>query len=95
MKVLEKAKTPDGEKIQIEEWNEDYPRIYPYGALIAAFPKKSTGCTYRAECEFESSEKAKAAFELLKAGDKSLDDFHFTSMKSGKAIPFREYAFNY
>ena len=37
MKVLERAKMPDGTNIQIEDWKEDYPQSH--GTLtIAAYP---------------------------------------------------------
>ena len=95
MKVLERAITPAGEKIQIENWSADDPDLHEYGDLIGAYPKTQAGYSYRAQCQFESYEAAKDAFERIKSGDACLDDFNFTSHKSGKTIPFRQFRFGY
>lgn len=94
MKVLEKGFMPDGTKIQIEDWSEDYS-CFQYGSTLGAYPKTPAGRTYRAECDFKCAEDALTAFDYLRSGLATLDDYKFTSLKAGREIPFREYRFNY
>ena len=72
MKVLEKAKTPSGIDIQIEDWEENFPEVYGYGETLAAFPKTITNPDnrIRLEIEFSSYEETKEALRALEAGEK-------------------------
>lgn len=90
MKVLQKGVMPDGAKIQIEEWHEDYD-FMPYGGTVAAYPRNRKGEKFRAACDFDNNEQAKIAFENLISGEKGLKDFNFRSLKSGRAVSFEEY----
>lgn len=90
MKVLEKATIKTGEKIQIEDWSDDYT-FHRFADLLVAFPKTRTGRLFRAELQFENATKAREAFYALTNGEKSLDDFPFTAKSSGKDVPFRQY----
>ena len=93
MKVLERATMPDGTKIQIEDWSEDYS-FHSFADLVAAYPvaRNSIGKRrFRATCQFESDLQASEAFYAIKSGEKSLDDFQFVAQSSGNYIPFRQY----
>ena len=90
MKVVEKAIMKDGVKIQIEDWSEDYT-CHKKNDTIAAYPKTKSGQIYRAECTFETTEKAASAFCKLKNGVEPLESFPFTTKKVGKDIPFKDY----
>lgn len=93
MTVLEKRTTPDGVKIQIEDWCEDYS-FHRFADLIAAYPICKNSVVkrrFRAECQFENASKASEAFSLLASGEKTLDDFPFTAKMKGNDVPFREY----
>lgn len=86
MKVLERAKTPEGFDIQIEDWTEDYSCFntlsigaYPRSERI---PKSRTsyvtaGETFRVSInrEFKNNEEVRKAFEELKQGIKTVKDF--------------------
>ena len=84
MKVLERAKTPDGIDIQLEDWSEDYNFT---GLCIAAYPiaKASRnfvreGKPFRLQIDFyHDDNKVKADYEALKSGEKQLEDLaeHF------------------
>ncbi len=88
MKVLQRGQMPDETDIQIEEWSEDYP-FYPYGGIIAAYPKNRYGEKIRAYKTFESTEEAEKAFKALKNGDKTLTDFNFVAKERGRDIPYQ------
>ena len=80
MKVLERAKTPDGVDIQIEEWNEDYEFI-PYASTVAAYPVSKTsisgafspkaGKRFRADLILITKKRLKQPLSSLKAAKKN------------------------
>jgi hypothetical protein len=87
MKVIERATMPNGTKIIIEDWREDYSFINTLN--ITAFPIMQTapkskklyftkpGETFRAEISrgWENNDEVYAAFESLKNGQKNLIDY--------------------
>lgn len=83
MKVLERAKTPKGFDIQIEDWKDDYSFMEVH--IIAAYPiaKNSSkyqwikaGEEFRLDISrFESNEEVKQAFTDLINGTKTIEDF--------------------
>lgn len=86
MKVLERAKTPQGIDIQIEDWTEDYSCFDTLS--IAAYPKSermpksrksyvTPGETFRVSINrgFTNNEDVRKAFEELKQGVKTVKDF--------------------
>lgn len=84
MKILEKGIIPDGTKIQIEEWNEDYS-FMSYGSTIGAYPTSQVNCggtwspkrgeTFRFQLDFNSNNEAKKAYMELLNGNKTLKDY--------------------
>ena len=84
MKVLENAVMPDGTKIQLEEWHENYD-FMPYADGIAAYPVSKAnhkgsfspkyGERYRAGFHFDSTDLAREAFYNLKSGNAVLKDY--------------------
>ncbi|MBK5077745.1 hypothetical protein IL308_13535 [Lactococcus lactis] len=87
MKIIKKAEMPDGTRIQIEDWNKDYPRFYPTSSIIGCYPiakisdKKwiKSGKTFRLALDFESPEETERAFNSLCSGTRNIIDFknHF------------------
>ena len=91
MKVLEKAITPDGVKIQIEDWRVDYSCFNTIS--IAAYPTMRSlpkskklhfnepGNKFRVSIDrgFNNDQEVLNAFEELKTGKQSIMDFskHF------------------
>ena len=87
MKVIERAIMPDGTKIQIEDWKEDYSCFNTLS--IAAYPimqrlpqsKKlyfqESGKPFRVDINrgWENDEEVKKAFENLKNGTNEIKDF--------------------
>lgn len=87
MKILQKAVTPDGIEIRLEDWNEDYA-FYPYGSTIAAYPKKYM--RRRAEANFPDHKQALSTFEDLQNGNTHVLDVDFSVMESGgNRVPFK------
>jgi hypothetical protein len=90
MKVLEKALTPDGIEIQLEDWSEHNTAEYPnvYGFTIGAYPTAKNTGKYRwvqggekfrlsiSQNKYKNytNENVKADFEALKSGEKKLQD---------------------
>jgi len=90
MKILERALTPDGTEIQLEDWSEHNTEQYPdlYGLTIGAYPiAKNTGKyrwieggkTFRLSISKNkymdyTDDDVKADFEALKNGKKKLED---------------------
>lgn len=84
MKILEKATTPGGVAIQLEDWGEDYPGVIGYS--IGAYPiAKSNYCFTKISEQFRLSilenkhkgytgENVKADYEALKSGTKRIED---------------------
>jgi len=84
MIVRERSEMPDGTKIQIEDWKEDYPGVHDT-LTIAAYPKaKNTGKyswvrkgeTFRLEISrgFKTDEHVKEVFDMLSIGCMKLED---------------------
>lgn len=87
MKVLERATTPDGTKIQIEDWTQDYDCFKTLS--IATYPIALKKPTSKETPFFEinkpfrvainrnwtNDNEVKNAFEELKAGTKNIKDF--------------------
>jgi len=83
MKVLERAKTPDGIDIQIEDWKKSYSCVNVLN--IAAYPiAKNTshwgwiraGEKFRLQIDrFKNDKEVKQAFNDLINGTKQLTDF--------------------
>jgi hypothetical protein len=87
MTVLLKGVTPDGMKLQIEDWSEDYPNIYKKSATIGFYPMCKTSIhredkphfpaypernkTFRASLNFNNETEAKEAFLLMCGGSKN------------------------
>lgn len=84
MKIIERAKMPNGTDIQIEDWSKDY-NCYAECATVGAYPiaqvsgdrpfEPERNKTFRMEIDFNTKEEARECFEQLKAGDKQLIDF--------------------
>ena len=89
MKVLERAKTPDGIDIQLEDWSDGNTEEFPdlYGFDIGAYPIAQCtgkwfvegGKTFRltiAQNKYigYTNEMVKADYEALKTGEKTLQD---------------------
>jgi hypothetical protein len=82
MKVLEKAYTPDGILIQLEDWSENYSFMNTYN--IGAYPKAKNSSKYqwiKAGYEFRldihgfnSNEEAEQVFNDLITGKRKLTD---------------------
>ena len=90
MKIIKKGVMPNGTKIQIEDWHDDYPTIFLTNACVAAYPiaKESRlvpGCfsycyphigkPFRLDFHFDSAFAAEQAFQALESGEKSFKDF--------------------
>lgn len=89
MKVLEKGVMLNKTKIQIEDWSGDYTFL-AYADTIAAYPTNRHGERFRAEKQFESKDAAAQAFKELLSGRTTLDELGFTTMCSGRSIPYHE-----
>src|SRR5690625_1483640 len=84
MQVITVNSMPDGTKIQIEDWSEDYD-FYAPNSTIGAYPiaqvngkqfyspKKSR--TFRLSFKFSDELEARKAFDGLLKGKKHLIDF--------------------
>lgn len=83
MKVLERAVMPDGTKIQIEDWTEDYTCCNTLS--MAAYPvAKNTGKyrtvrsreTFRLSLEgYKTDEDVKQCYKELESGVSKIEDF--------------------
>lgn len=80
MIILEHAVLPDGTLVRLEDWSIDFP-FFPYGAMIAAYPRKRM--RVRAEAEFETYTEAKEVYDKLTKGALAITDIDFTVMKRG------------
>lgn len=85
MKVLEKGEMPNGTKIQIEDWSNDYD-FYKFGNFLVAYPiatHSGTGAwvyptqneAFRLELHCNNYEQAKQVFDDLANGTKTLQDY--------------------
>lgn len=88
MKIIEKAFTSNEFLIQLEDWREDFAfKPVP----VAAYPKGNWRCRFRAACDFNTMEEAKAIFEQLRNGDTSIFDVAFVAaIPGGRHIPMVE-----
>lgn len=85
LKVRCTGSMPDGTAIQIEDWSEVYPDIYPQDSTLAAYPiskwsipgafAPKAGEQFRAGFDFPDCRACKKAFEELSSGKKTLADF--------------------
>ena len=84
MKVLEKAFTPEGTTIQIENWKEDYSHVKTFNIATYPIAKRSSeykwiedGKTFRLDISrgFNTDEEVKQAFNDLLTGVKTISDF--------------------
>ena len=89
MKVIERAKTPDGIDIQLEDWSENYSFA---GLSIAAYPiaKASrnfarAGEPFKLEIDFyrKNDDEARADYEALKKNDDEARA-DYEALKSGE-----------
>jgi hypothetical protein len=87
MKIMLKGTTPDGTKIQIEDWSEDYPTLYKKSSTIGFYPMCKTNIyredkpylpaypernkTFRASLNFDNETETKEAFLLMCGGSKN------------------------
>ena len=83
MKVLEKATTPDGVKIQIEDWKEKYSFIrtlniacYPIATKTQNSPfGLRNGITFRIALDkFENDEEVYTTFNKLQSGEVKIEE---------------------
>ena len=82
MKVIERNITPDGYKIQMEDWSQDYS-FCEYGTTVAAYMPAKDDISIvirrhdmtRFAFEFSSHEEAKGAYHAMIRGDKTPADF--------------------
>lgn len=84
MKVIEVGKMPDGTKVQIEDWHEDY-EFCEGGSIIGAYPVAKLSLdgqfapvknkTFRLALHFDNAEQAKQSFDKLRNGEMSLIDY--------------------
>ena len=85
LKVCRTGAMPDGTAVQIEDWSEVYPNIYPQASTLAAYPiskwsipgafAPKAGEQFRAGFDFPDCRACAKAFEDLCAGTKTLADF--------------------
>ena len=92
MKVIERAKTPDGIDIQLEDWSGELTiGAYPIAKASRTFQR--AGDRFRltiASNEYSgyTNEKVKADYEALKTGEKTLEDLseHFWYSNDDKRL---------
>jgi hypothetical protein len=94
MKVLDRAVTPDGTKIQIEDWKETYSfcniydiGTYPIAKNTSKYRWVEGGKEFRLTLtRFNSNEESKQAFADLISGAKTITDFadHFYNRDKDK-----------
>lgn len=87
MQVIERARTPRGTDIQIENWHEDYD-FFAEASTIATYPRATKtnyksplrypryNETFRLEIKFDNKEQAKQCFDNLKNGTKTIKDYY-------------------
>lgn len=83
MKVLERAKTPEGTDIQIEDWKEDYScfnvlsiATYPIAKNTSKHRWVEGGQRFRLDINrFNNDEEVYQAFNDLISGKKQITDF--------------------
>lgn len=88
MKLIKEGTMPNGTKIHLEDWHDDYPSIFPANDCVAAYPIAKEirlrydsycyphiGKPFRLDFHFESASAAEQAFQALQSGEKSFKDF--------------------
>jgi hypothetical protein len=85
MRDIDKGAMPDGTKVYIEDWSEDYPGTLAPKATIGAYPKAKVSFPgafspkgnerFRAQLDFGSEDEAREAFSRLCAGEAVLADY--------------------
>lgn len=87
MEILERAKTPQGVDIQIENWHKDYNFIAE-ASTIATYPRATktdytskleyprANESFRLEIRFDNKDEAKQCFDNLKNGTKAIKDYY-------------------
>lgn len=89
MQVIERGIMPDGTKIQIEDWSNDYSfhkksstiAFYPmainsiYKNSKSRHPYPERGETFRASLDFDTEENARDAFQSMVNGSKTYTDY--------------------
>lgn len=88
MKVLMKDVTPEGVRIQIEDWRADYS-FRRHGDLIAAFPK-IRGKEERVQLITDSCLAAFSLFEILKSGTVKIEECAFEGMRCARPVPLKK-----
>ena len=84
MKVIKESKMPNGIKIYIEDWRENYPfyktqsiTAYPVARNTGKWRWVRSGKKFRLGLEnFESDEQVYAIFERLEKGEIKLEELH-------------------
>lgn len=88
MKIIEKAFTSNEFLVQLEDWQEDFD-FKP--VTVAAYPKGKWRCRFRAACDFNTMEEAKAVFDQLRNGYTSVFDVAFAvTIPGGRLVPMME-----
>lgn len=88
MKLIKEGTMPNGTKIYLEDWHDDYSSIFPANNCVSAYPiaKESRlrydsycyphiGKSFRLDFHFDSALAAEQAFQALQSGEKSFKDF--------------------
>lgn len=89
MQVIKRDIMPDGTKIQIEDWSNDYNfykknstiALYPiainsiYKNPKSIYPYPERGKTFRASLDFDTEENARYAFQSMVNGSKTYMDY--------------------
>ena len=84
MQVIKRSVMPDGTKIQIEDWHDNYSFIAQRGT-VAAYPvskatipgpfEPTAGVKFRVSFDFDNDCEAEQAFNKLAYGEATLKDF--------------------
>lgn len=98
MQIKERGAMPNGTKIQIEDWAEDYSFLAE-SSTLAAYPTATRSVKglftpkvderFRAAFDFENAAEAKAAFDSLLSGGAKLADYK-DKIKNPDLIPALE-----
>lgn len=87
MQVIERAKTPNGIDIQIEDWHKDY-YFMAEASTVATYPVATktdytskleyprANESFRLAIRFNNKEAAKQCFDNLKNGTKTIKDYY-------------------
>lgn len=83
MKVILKSQMPDGTRIQINDWSEDYScfaesseiSTYPIAKMTSKDGFIREGRSFRCGFNFDNADQTLEAFQQLESGEKTLEDF--------------------